>query len=82
MYVHVHLCDVFVKRYKGSITILSYSAKKHPRFANILHSLDVWHKACKLTAKLTEVNVKTIMHNYTVTCTVYEYEYISLYTVY
>ena len=30
-------------------------AEIHPRFVGIAHSLDVWHKACKLTAKLTKV---------------------------
>lgn len=31
-------------------------AEKHPRFTAITHSLDVWHKACKLTSKLTAVS--------------------------
>ena len=29
--------------------------EKLPEYHNIFHSLDVWHKACKVTAKLSEV---------------------------
>eukprot|EP00112_Aurelia_sp_Birch-Aquarium-sp1_P005410 Seg1614.15 transcript_id=Seg1614.15/GoldUCD/mRNA.D3Y31 product="hypothetical protein" protein_id=Seg1614.15/GoldUCD/D3Y31 len=41
------------------VTLVDVS-KNDPQFAGIFHSLDVWHKAKKLTAKLSEAAAKTV----------------------
>lgn len=55
LYVHVHV-HVHAAAYTETCMCSDVSfTEKHPRFSNIFHSMDVWHKACKLTSKLTEV---------------------------
>ena len=55
--IHVHVC----------LYTSDFTAEKHPKFTDIFHSLDVWHKTCKLTAKLTEV--LNMLHVYVIAYT-------------
>ena len=48
VYVHVH---VFCK----CSSIILFLVEKVPEMKEIFHSLDVWHKASKLSKTLTEV---------------------------
>ena len=48
----VLLCTTNIRM---SISLYFHFLEKIPEYREIFHSLDVWHKACKVTANVSEV---------------------------
>ena len=46
----------------------TFVLEKFPDFENVFHSLDVWHKASKISKKLAEVSVLHIHCLLDITC--------------